>query len=465
MDNGMHRPAAVAGAFYPASPAVLKGMLADMFGKVADIGPAPKAMILPHAGYIYSGEVAAKGYGLLRSQHQEIRRVVLLGPTHRVPVRGLATVSVDAFDTPLGSIPIDKQAIAEVVPLPQVTVRDDVHAQEHSLEVHLPFLQSIIDNFSLVPFAVGDATPAEVSEVLEKLWGGNETLIVISSDLSHFNDYETAVKQDLNTSRAIEELRIEDIDHYDACGATPVCGLLNLARQKHFNVSMIDYRNSGDTAGSKDSVVGYGAYILNQDDPASLLSDNEQSAEGAHYTWQDGQTLIALARRSIEHGLEYGEALEIDPLDFDEHLREKRASFVTLQMNGQLRGCIGSLEAYRPLVIDVAQNAWAAAFRDPRFEPLTTGELSGLDIHLSLLSIPEPMAFDSEAGLIQQLRPGTDGLILEDRGHRGTFLPSVWESLTERAQFWNELKRKAGLPYDHWSDTIKVSRYTTQAFP
>lgn len=465
MNHGTNRPAAVAGSFYPADPVVLKNMLADMIGKAVATGPAPKAMILPHAGYIYSGETAARGYGLLRDAHQQIKRVVLLGPTHRVAIRGLATVSSSAFETPLGKIPIDQPGVARALELPQVVIMDEAHAQEHSLEVHLPFLQTILDDFSLLPFAVGDATANEVSEVIECLWGGDETLIVISSDLSHFHDYETAVKRDQKTSQAIEALRLEDISHHDACGATPINGLLQLARRQHFGISLIDYRNSGDTAGSKDSVVGYGAYILNPKKTQQGQSTGESPAKGARYTWQDGQALLTLARQSITQGLSTGSALSVDPSLFDAHLQQQRACFVTLKKNGQLRGCIGSLEACQPLVSDVAHNAWAAAFKDPRFPPLTRDELDAIEIHLSLLSVPEPMAFSSEADLISQLRPQIDGLILEDQGHRGTFLPSVWESLSQREQFWNELKRKANLPYDHWSDSLKVSRYTTQAFP
>ncbi|MDZ7804204.1 AmmeMemoRadiSam system protein A [Thiohalophilus sp.] len=179
---------------------------------------------------------------------------------------------------------------------------------------------------------------------------------------------------------------------------------------------------------------------------------------------QQRQQLLAIARQSIQHGLQHGRPLSVNPQDYDEPLQQPGASFVTLNLHGQLRGCIGSLEAHRPLVVDVAQNAYAAAFRDPRFPPLSDSEFPQLEYHISLLNPAEPMQFTSESDLIAQLRPHVDGLILEDRGHRGTFLPAVWDSLPEPEQFWQHLKLKAGLPANYWSDSLKVSRYTVEEF-
>lgn len=176
------------------------------------------------------------------------------------------------------------------------------------------------------------------------------------------------------------------------------------------------------------------------------------------------QTLLQVARDSIRHGLEHGRPLTVHAADYPEELRPLRASFVTLHRHGELRGCIGILEAHQPLVEDVAYHAWAAAFEDPRFAPLAEWELEGLDIHISILSPPQPLQFENEADLLRQIRPGSDGLILRDRGHRGTFLPSVWESLPQPRDFWQHLKRKAGLPPDWWSDTLQVERYTTESF-
>ncbi len=255
------RPAAVAGMFYPAERGMLARDIRRMLDAVRPESLHPKALIVPHAGYIYSGPVAASAYALLEPLRQAIRRVVLLGPVHRVWVRGLALPAVDAFETPLGRVPLDEEAMAELLDLPQVEVNEGAHAWEHSLEVHLPFLQSVLADFSLIPLAVGDASPAEVAEVLERVWGGAETLIVVSSDLSHYLPYEDARQVDQSTARAILEMHT-DIVGEQACGAHPVNGLLLVAKRHGLSPHLLDLRNSGDTAGDKRQVVGYGAFAL-----------------------------------------------------------------------------------------------------------------------------------------------------------------------------------------------------------
>lgn len=256
------RQAAVAGMFYPAGPRELQSMLDDMLAGADATGPVPKAMIVPHAGYIYSGPVAATGYARLRQAADTIRRVILLGPSHRVPVRGLALPDADTFSTPLGEIRLDADVMHRLLALPQVHVDPAAHQLEHSLEVHLPFLQTVLDDFSLVPLVVGDASADEVCAVIERVWDGPETLLVISSDLSHYHDYETARRLDAATSRAIESLALEDIGYEHACGRAPLSGLLLYARQHGLSLQTIDLRNSGDTAGPRDQVVGYGTYVL-----------------------------------------------------------------------------------------------------------------------------------------------------------------------------------------------------------
>ncbi|MFO1432103.1 MAG: AmmeMemoRadiSam system protein B [Candidatus Competibacteraceae bacterium] len=258
------RTPAVAGMFYPNNARKLHEQIQHFLAQADSNGPVPKAIIAPHAGYIYSGPVAASAYARLRAAKDSIRRVVLLGPSHRVGFRGLAVSQMDAFATPLGDIPLDREAIAQLRDLHYVGFLERAHVQEHSLEVHLPFLQEVLGDFKLVPLVVGEATPEQVGTVLEMLWGGPETLIVISSDLSHYHDYETAKRLDSATSKAIETLRYEDIEGENACGFHPLNGLLWLARRKHLHGATIDLRNSGDTAGPRDQVVGYGAYVFNE---------------------------------------------------------------------------------------------------------------------------------------------------------------------------------------------------------
>jgi AmmeMemoRadiSam system protein B len=258
------RRPAVAGSFYPGSEAALRAAVMGYLRDAAGPPPEapPKAVIAPHAGYVYSGPVAGSAYQRIASQRSRIRRVVLLGPAHRVALPGLAVPEADAFETPLGRVPIDRDALERALALPQVVASDAAHASEHSLEVHLPFLQALLDEFSLAPFVVGDATPAQVAEVLDLLWDGAETLVVVSSDLSHYHDYPTAQRMDAETTRAIEALDPEAIDYEQACGRIPVQGLLLTARRRGLDARAVDVRNSGDTAGPRDAVVGYGAYVL-----------------------------------------------------------------------------------------------------------------------------------------------------------------------------------------------------------
>ena len=252
------RTPAVAGMFYPADPRQLADDVQQMLSGAHPNGLIPKALIAPHAGYIYSGPIAATAYATLKPVASRIRRVVLLGPTHRVAVRGLALSGADAFDTPLGRVLLDTDAARSIAHLPQVTVSPQAHALEHSLEVQLPFLQAVLPDFKLVPLAVGMATSEEVAEVLETLWGGEETLIVISSDLSHYLPYTTAQRVDHDTVQDILKLR-QPIEHDHACGGTPISGLIVAARKHHLAPHLLDLRNSGDTAGPRDQVVGYAA--------------------------------------------------------------------------------------------------------------------------------------------------------------------------------------------------------------
>jgi AmmeMemoRadiSam system protein B len=261
---GSIRPPAVAGTFYPAVARELETAVRGYLGEVRTGAPAPppKALIAPHAGYPYSGPVAASAYAGLAERRDEIHRVVLLGPAHRAFVRALAAPRAEAFRTPLGTIRLDGEALQRILDLPQVAVSDEAHAFEHSLEVHLPFLQEILGEFSLVPLVVGDATPEQVAEVLDLLWGGPETLVVVSSDLSHYHDYATARRMDSETTRAILELDAGAIGEDHACGRIPVQGLLVVARRRRLSARAVDVRSSGDTAGPRDAVVGYGAYVF-----------------------------------------------------------------------------------------------------------------------------------------------------------------------------------------------------------
>ena len=256
------REPAVAGLFYPADPQELRELVRTYLEQADDFGPAPKALIVPHAGYVYSGPIAASGYRLLEAARSTVKRVVLMGPAHRYPVAGLATHGADWFATPLGRIPIDREAVAGIIELPYVQQLDAAHRAEHSLEVHLPFLQVVLDDFRLVPIVVGDAAPNEVAAVLERLWDGPETVIVVSSDLSHYHDYDTAKQLDRDTAKAIEKMQAKTVGPDAACGCRAIGGLLEVARRRKLKVTTIDLRNSGDTKGPRYEVVGYGAFAF-----------------------------------------------------------------------------------------------------------------------------------------------------------------------------------------------------------
>ena len=264
------RPAAVAGSFYPGNPASLAAEIAAYVAEAAPRARAarvPKAIIAPHAGYMYSGPIAGAVYARLAPLRGKVARVVLAGPAHRVYVSGAAIPSTTAFDSPLGPVELDREALARLRELPFVEVSDRAHALEHSLEVHVPFLQAVLGPFKLVPIVVGDASPTEVGEMLDALWGGPETLVVVSSDLSHYHPYDVARACDRKTAEAI--LRLESrLVPEEACGAAPINGLLEAARRRKLSPELVDLRNSGDTAGDRSRVVGYGAFAFTEPDGA-----------------------------------------------------------------------------------------------------------------------------------------------------------------------------------------------------
>jgi AmmeMemoRadiSam system protein B/AmmeMemoRadiSam system protein A len=431
--------------FYPRDARELETEVAELIDGVENLAPRfghPKALIVPHAGYIYSGPVAARAYDELAAARGVVKRVVLLGPVHRVPVRGLALPGVEAFDTPLGRVPVDAEGARTLAPCRQVVVSAAAHAMEHSLEVQLPFLQKMLGEFSLLPLAVGDARPEEVREVIERLWGGAETLFVLSTDLSHYHDYERARTIDHATLARIASFDT-DINHEEACGATPLNGFLAVARSRGLAIRLLGACNSGDTAGGKERVVGYSAFALYEGARVSLESA--------------GEALLGIARGAISHRL--GLVEEAPPTDAAPWLNRPGASFVTLMLEDRLRGCIGSLAATRRLGEDVAQNALAAALRDPRFAPLAADEWQRCQLEVSMLSPAKPLRFGDEAEMLAQLRTGEDGVILEYAGRRATFLPQVWESLPDKRQFLAELMRKAGIPAETRLARCKLWRY------
>ena len=451
------RAPAVSGAFYPDDAAALAAMV-DSFLAAAkttvaagEASPHPKAIIAPHARYVYSGAVAGSAYAPLVVARDRIKRVVLIGPAHRVAVFGIAVPSVAAFRTPLGPVALDRAAIEGLLRLGCVTTFDEAHGPEHSLEVHLPFLQRLLADFALVPLLAGAAGAAEVARVLDAVWGGPETLIVVSSDLSHYHDYETARRLDAATMEAIAALDGAAIAEQGACGRVPIRGLLAAAKRRDLRPRVVDVRNSGDTAGPRDRVVGYGAVLFEADEVAEFDAGQRRA-------------LLDLAAASIRRGLAGAAQSELDAAAHPSSFRTVRASFVTLTLEDRLRGCIGSLQQRRPLAADVHWNAHSAAFADPRFTPLKPAEYPQLELGVSVLEVPAEIPCVSESALAASLRPGIDGLILAEGEKRGTLLPQVWRETMTPAQFVAIVKRKAGLAEDYWSDTMRAWRYRAESF-
>ena len=443
----------VAGAFYPAGREVCAETVARCLAGARPAPPGPaKVIVAPHAGYAFSGPVAGTAFSPLATRRREVRRVVICGPAHRVRFRGLAAPTADVWETPLGPVGVDWQAMQQLMRLPGFRLSDAVYAREHSLETHLPFLQRVLDGFRIVPILVGDASAADVLEALRAVWGGPDTLISISSDLSHYRDYDTASRLDAGTARLVELLKPGEIGSANACGHRPLGAVLQLAREHDLRVTALDIRNSGDTQGRRDRVVGYGAFAM-------------EYAEAARIGERDRARLLAGARRSLLYGAKHGRApqIRLSP-GLPPSLTAMRASFVTLKIGGRLRGCMGSVGAHRSLLLDVAANAWKAGFGDPRFGPATMEELARAELDISVLSTPRPIRFADETDLARRLRPDADGLILQDGDRRSLFLPGVWETIPRADRFVALLKRKAGMTPDSPSDTLRAFRFTAESF-
>lgn len=507
----MERKPAVAGMFYPGDPAVLSadvdGMLAAAHAERAATlarAEAPiefaglRAIIVPHAGYVYSGPMAAKAYNVVAERvaaGEQFDRVVIVGPTHRVPVYGVAYPTAASFATPLGAVPLWPgigQALAGVA---DAEPNDLTHQDEHAIEVQLPFLQKVLPGVPVVPLNAGQATGVQVADVVEKLLD-DKTLLVISSDLSHYLSYADANEVDAITLGQVLSLAGPLISE-QACGATPINGVIELARRHDWFPLLLGFCNSGDTAGDKARVVGYCAvafYARNQDgvvenvarvsdgnragkiDPINLpvqpVGQGGESLAAGALPASAGGVLLAYARDAIDRQL--GEApAEMLP-KWGDWAENQLGVFVTLTKDGELRGCIGTLSDDRPLRQSVPANAVNAAIHDPRFPPLTKAELADIDVEVSVLTPAEPVLISdgngglrpphTEAEAASAIVPFVDGIILRDGWRQATFLPQVWEQLPNPVEFLAHLRAKAGLAPRAWHPGIELLRYHVQAF-
>jgi len=505
---------AVAGLFYPKDKTELSRAIDAYLAAAKDepLGGELKALVCPHAGYAYSGPVAAYGYRLLVGHEYET--VVVLAPSHYAEVLAGSVSGADVFRTPLGDVPISKKArtLAKLRPFalePKAFVQrpewwkqascpapelgdDTADTWEHSDEVQVPFLQKTLKNFQLLPVVCGDIDTAKAATALMQILD-DRTLIIASSDLSHYDTYANAQKRDHRTVEAICALKAEQIAPDDACGAIPIQTLIYVAKQKGWKTRLLDYRNSGDTSGDKThGVVGYAAIAFYA---PSAAAENAPSTEQARlssagfqpasvspeqarmpalppksvsaetYTAAERRFLLELARKTVREVVATGKLPPVATDSLTPKFTTKKGCFVTLTERGALRGCIGHIVAQEPLVQAVVDNARNAALRDPRFPPVTAGEVAQLEIEISVLTDPLPLFFSSPKDLLQKLQPGKDGVVLQIGGRGATYLPQVWEQIPDKVEFLNSLAEKAGCDASDWRGSgVTVSIYHVESF-
>jgi hypothetical protein len=416
--------------------------------------------------------------------------VFVMAPSHYADFEGASIPEVDAYETPLGLVPLSPRAreLARVRPLvsaPECEVarprwwrrapkeippfgEDTPHTWEHSLEVQLPFLQKTLDDCAIVPIVFGRVDAERVAEAIDPTLD-EKTLLVSSSDLSHFFPYEVARRLDASCVKAICALDVEAMQGEDACGKGPILTLMHLALEHGWRAKLLDYRNSGDTSGDKSGVVGYAAIAFYEpqqgqapEDPPTFDFSDDAPAE---LSPEDGALLLELARKTVTQVVTDGTVPSVEAADVPSALAERRACFVTLNKKGRLRGCIGSIFPQEELYRAVVERARSAATEDPRFPPVEPEELDELEIEVSVLTIPRRLACDSPEDLLAKLRPAVDGVVLQVGGRQSTYLPQVWEQMTGRKQFLSHLSVKAGLPPDAWKrPEAIVLTYRAQVF-
>ncbi len=458
-----YRNPVVAGLFYPSDAQSLSEDIDNYLKTENRISNyQPQILIVPHAGYQYSATAAAKAYASLRNFSDKIRNVILVGPSHRVAFDGIAAPSVDYFKTPLGSIALNREIVQEMHNSFGIKILDKAHAQEHSLEVQLPFLQKVLKKFKIIPLVYGNVSSEKLAEVLNPYLHREDTVIVISADLSHYYDYETAKALDKITADLVARNEA-DIDEHQSCGAIGINAALILAKENNFRPEMLDMINSGDTAGDKDSVVGYGAWRFEKKQGEEPQTELEKEVANLKlFSENYGETLLNIAEQSVSKAVIEHHKYSPSRDDYDDVLFDKGAAFVTLtDKNGELRGCIGTIVPNQGIAKDVASNAYRAAIEDSRFHPVSETELEGLNISISLLSGFERIRYMDEADLLTKINQVVDGIIIRDGNRQGVFLPSVWQQLPEKQEFLNNLKVKAGISPSYWSNKIKVYRFRT----
>jgi len=455
MKEGIRKPI-LAGTWYPGKPDILRHDVEDYIEK-ASVKTEGRVigLISPHAGYIYSGGVAGYAYRLVRGEVFD--SVIVVAPSHRAHFRGASLYDRGAFETPLGVVPVDEELAGTMISRSdEISFLQGAHAQEHSIEIQLPFLQVSLGSFKFVPIVMGDQGRRfceELASVIADSVGGEKVLLVGSSDLSHFHDYERAKKMDSRILRHLEAMDTEglfrDLESgvSEACGGGPMAVVMMAARKLGADrAKLLKYANSGDVTGDRGSVVGYAAAAFFRSGSGDTKKNNHSVVEtGVGLSEEDKSRLLAIARKSIEEGLKGEKALQEE--EGSAALKEKRGVFVSLHKKGMLRGCIGCIEGRKPLVKGVREMAQSAAFEDPRFSPMRGDEMIDVDIEISVLS---PLR---EIKNIEEIEVGKHGIYITKGFFSGLLLPQVATQYGwDRKTFIEETCRKAGLPSQAWKD-------------
>lgn len=401
-----------------------------------------RAVIVPHAGFVFSGKLAYEGISIL---DKRIKNLFIIAPSHNVSFDGLALSGFEKWKTPLGEVEVNQELNKELIEKYGAAVNDDAMAPEHSLEVQLPLIQDVFDGVKIVPILVGKARPEDIEKIISDYYPNQDNGFVISSDLSHFFDEENEKQMDFNAAMMIESGDIRNFQYEMACGAIGITGLVEFANKNRFSLIRVGLSNSAKINNDKSRVVGYGSWFLYEGDKNELI--------GKYHT----DFVIGLCKTVIESAIKKIDLTIVYPQVFD----QPGACFVTIEQNGQLRGCIGSIVANRPLVNDIIENARNAAFKDTRFKPITAEDLNQLKVSVSILTEPRRIFFSSEEDLLNQITANLDGLIIKDGNKQAVYLPSVWEVIPDKREFLNALKVKAGLAPDYFSNTFEAYRFET----
>lgn len=453
------RKAAVAGQFYPADSLTLKSdVLSYMIKSDSQFG-SPVLLVCPHAGYVFSGPVAGKAYS---SIGKKTKTIIILGPSHYVYFEGIFVTNADYYETPLGKVKIDNK-IADRLRTSELAANvEGADFKEHCIEVQLPFLQESLHDFRIVPILIGRADPERIANLIFPLIDST-TVVIASSDLSHYHTQEQARLIDDHTVRAIVSCNRNE--RIDACGELAIRTIMSLANKMGLKAVCLDSRTSFETApqyGSESRVVGYASIIFVDKNKTVHEPDPKMTKEiSGDFDPQTRKFLLHLARQSLNASVR-GEKT-IYPDSFPAEAKENRGCFVTLTKNGNLRGCIGYIEPIAPLYKAVIENAKNAALSDPRFTAVVPDELGKIKVEISALTKPQPLQFKDPDDLLRKLRPGIDGVILQKGPYQSTFLPQVWEQLPDKVMFLEHLSLKGGMDRDGWR-TANVKIYQAVHF-